>query len=279
MINADRKRGLAPIARSSGKTLDKPSWFSNNPAQELPEVRSKLDRKHLGTEGTQMESRFLASLLFVISLGSITMLLGHNDAAAKPLPVALATADGLNMRAVLQANDGNQGFTVTSTTFENNGFIPASMVFSGQLGSVCTGANQSPELSWTPAHRGTRAYAVVLFDVTASFTHWGIYNIPPTTTELPENAGISGSTSGQQVLNDAGNFGYSGPCPPPDIVPNGNHVYVVTVYALDRELHLPFPSPDFPPTGSALFRAMIGHVVDSTSIRGIFRCTDASACS
>jgi Raf kinase inhibitor-like YbhB/YbcL family protein len=216
--------------------------------------------------------------VLLVALVFEATLLGRGEADANPSPSAVATATGLNVRAVIEEDD-HQRFNVTSSTFENGSFIPASMVFRGQLGSVCTGANQSPELSWTPARRDTRSYAVVLFDVTASFTHWGMYNIPVTTTELPENAGVSGSTYGEEVLNDAAQFGYSGPCPPPDIVPNGNHSYVFTVYALDTQLKLPFPSPDFPPTGSALFRAMIGHVVDTASIRGTFRCTDENSCS
>jgi Raf kinase inhibitor-like YbhB/YbcL family protein len=225
-----------------------------------------------------MKGRFIPSLVLLVALLLVATLLRRGEAGANPSPSAVATVTGLNVRAVLEGEE-HQRFHVTSSTFEDGSFIPTSMVFSGQLGSVCTGANQSPELSWTPARRDTLSYAVVLFDVTASFTHWGMYNIPVTTTELPENAGVSGSTYGEEVLNDAAQFGYSGPCPPPDIVPNGNHSYVFTVYALDTQLKLPFASPDFPPTGSALFRAMIGHVVDTASIRGIFRCTDENSCS
>lgn len=72
------------------------------------------------------------------------------------------------------------------------------------------GGNESPQLSWTHAGRGTRRYAVVLFDVTANFTHWGVCNIPPSITELPAGSGAAGSGPGQQILNDAFNFGYSG---------------------------------------------------------------------
>jgi Raf kinase inhibitor-like YbhB/YbcL family protein len=175
-------------------------------------------------------------------------------------------------------SDWEHKFRLTSTTFENGQLIPSSMVFNGQLGSVCTGGNESPQLSWTHAGHGTRSYAVVLFDVTANFTHWGVFNIPPAITELPAGAGAGGSGPGQQILNDAFNFGYSGPCPPPGLVPDGIHHYVFTVYALDKELDLP-PSVDFPPTGAALYRAMIGHVIDQASITGLFRCTDATSCS
>jgi Raf kinase inhibitor-like YbhB/YbcL family protein len=168
-------------------------------------------------------------------------------------------------------------FRLTSTTFEKDQLIPATMVFNGQLGSVCTGGNESPELSCTPGVHGTRSYAVVLFDVTANFTHWGVFDIPPTTTELPAGAGAAGSGPGQQILNDAFNFGYSGPCPLPGLVPNGIHRYVFTVYALDRVLDLP-PSVDFPPTGAALYRAMIGQVIESASNTGLLSCTDANSC-
>jgi Raf kinase inhibitor-like YbhB/YbcL family protein len=178
------------------------------------------------------------------------------------------------------ASDWNHEFRVTSTTFENDQMIPAIMVFNGQLGSTCTGGNESPELSWTPAGRGTKSYVVALFDVSANFTHWGAYNIPADVTELPEGAGSPSNTQPLQVFNDAGIQGYSGPCPPPGSATNTNgiHRYVFTVYALDRQLDL-IPSPDFPPSADALYRAMIGHVIDSASIAGFFNCNNGSPCS
>lgn len=105
-----------------------------------------------------------------------------------------------------------------------------------------------------------------------------MYNIPPTTTQLAVNAGAPGN--GLQVFNDALIQGYSGPCPPPDLVPNGIHHYVFTVYALDKELDLTV-SPDFPPAADGLYRGMIGHVIEQASITGLFGCTDqnANACN
>ena len=35
-------------------------------------------------------------------------------------------------------------------------------------------------------------FLVTLYDVTAAFTPWGMYNISAKTTELPENAGVAG---------------------------------------------------------------------------------------
>jgi Raf kinase inhibitor-like YbhB/YbcL family protein len=165
-------------------------------------------------------------------------------------------------------------FRVTSTTFQNQGPIPASMVFNGTLGSVCIGGNMSPELNWTPAVPWTKSYAVVTYDVTANFTHWGMYNIPPDVTELPQNAGVATATY-PQITDDAGNVGYAGPCPPPGIVPNGIHHYLFTVYALDTMLNLPQFPPGTPAPSETLFRAMIGHVIETTTITGLFSCNNA----
>ena len=118
-------------------------------------------------------------------------------------------------------------FHVSSTTFENNTTLPLSMIYNYQVNGVniCSingapGGDESPQLAWTNAPSGTRSFAVTTFDVTAGVVHWGMYNISPATNELPENAGVTGSTYGQQVINTYGSAGsnadmnYGGPCPP-----------------------------------------------------------------
>lgn len=164
-------------------------------------------------------------------------------------------------------------FRVTSTTFQNDATIPATMIFNGTLGSVCVGGDMSPQLTWTKSLPWTRSYAVITYDVTANFTHWGIYNIPPDVTELPANA--SATTNYPQITDDAGVVGYAGPCPPPDIVPNGIHKYLFTVYALDTTLDLPAFPPGTPAPAETLFRAMLGHVIDTATITGLFSCNNS----
>lgn len=215
-----------------------------------------------------MKTRALVSFLCLAMSVVFAVSTGHTK--TRPAPVVHPQS----------AAGEDHEFRVTSTTFENDQMIPAIMVFNGQLGSACTGGNESPELSWTPARHDTRSYAVALFDVSANFTHWGAYNIPADVTELPEGSGSPSNTQLLQVFNDAGIQGYSGPCPPPGSVTNTNgiHRYVFTVYALDKELDL-IPSPDFPPSADALYRAMIGHVIESASIAGLFNCNNGSPCS
>jgi len=174
-------------------------------------------------------------------------------------------------------------FQVSSTTFENNTTLPLSMIYNYQVNgsNVCSingspGGDESPELSWTNAPRRTASFVVIAFDTVAGVTHWGMYNIPATTTRLPENAGVAGSTYGQQVVNVFGDLSYDGPCPPANYPPNV-HDYVFTVYALDKELQLP-SSTNFPATALTLFRALVkagerGHILASASITGFYSTT------
>jgi Raf kinase inhibitor-like YbhB/YbcL family protein len=194
-------------------------------------------------------------------------------------PVAVIGVDSGN-------SDGGQRFRLSSTTFENNATLPLSMIATFPSTSnpnlnACTvdgsrGGNQTPELSWTGAPKGTRSFVMIMYDVTASFTHWGMYNISPMATELPANAGVSGSTFGTQVANDygIGDLSYDGPCPPTSLSPLV-HRYVFTVYALDTTLPKLPTFGQFLPGSEALYHALIaagrgGHILASASISGIY---------
>jgi len=201
--------------------------------------------------------------------------------------IAIATLGFVGLASFESAQDwqGDQHppFRVSSTTFENNTTLPISAInnIQSEGSNVCSidgsaGGDESPELSWTNVPRRTKSFVVIAFDTVAGVTHWGMYNIPPTTTELPENAGVAGSTYGQQVVNVFGDLSYDGPCPPANYPPNV-HDYVFTVYALDEKLQLP-SSTNFPPTALTLFRALVeagryGHILASASITGFYSTT------
>lgn len=159
-------------------------------------------------------------------------------------------------------DDASQ-FTLTSTTFENGQTLPLSTIYNNITNGVnaCTpngaaGGDESPELSWSNAPRGTQSFVVVLYDVTAAFTHWGMYNISPQRNGLPQNAGVVNSVYGSQIYNDffVGPE-YSGPCPPANVAPDA-HKYVFTVYALSTTLTLP-GSANFPAAPETLYHALI----------------------
>jgi len=175
-------------------------------------------------------------------------------------------------------------FQLTSSTFANKTTLPISTINNiVQNGvNVCsidgsTGGNQSPELSWSTAPAGTQSFVVVTYDVTAAFTHWGMYNIAGTATGLPENAGVAGSTYGSQVVNDfLTGAEYDGPCPPAGVAPYVHH-YLFTVYALDEMLKLP-ASADFPANAETLYRALMTagryhHILASARLVGFYSTT------
>ena len=173
------------------------------------------------------------------------------------------------------ADPRHHKMVLTSITFSDGGTIPLSAVWN-QCSAYRGGGNQSPQLPWTGAPRKARSFIVVMYDVTASFTHWGMYNIAASTASLPENAGVAGSTLGTQVLNDygVGDESYDGPCPPSMLTPVSHH-YVFTVYALDTTLPTLPTYGVFPPGAEALYQVIIaaarnGDILDSASISGFF---------
>lgn len=190
-------------------------------------------------------------------------------------------AAGALLAATAYAQDG---FQLRSTAFQNDGTPPLSMIFNNQSNGVntCTasgaaGGDQSPQLFWTGAPFGTRSFVVVLYDTTAAFTHWGIYNISGNVNQLPQNAGVAGSSYGSEIENDFGlGQEYDGPCPPANLAPD-IHNYVFTVYALSTTLNLP-ASTNFPANGETLYHALIaagerGQILGQASLTALYSST------
>lgn len=107
-------------------------------------------------------------------------------------------------------------------------------------GFGCVGENQSPQLMWDHAPKGTKSFAVTMYDPDAptgsGWWHWVMFDIPADVRELVSNAGnISEGLAPKnaiQSLTNYGTQGYGGPCPPEG---HGLHQYIITVYALKTE--------------------------------------------
>jgi Raf kinase inhibitor-like YbhB/YbcL family protein len=117
-----------------------------------------------------------------------------------------------------------------STSFSNEGAIAQR--------NTCDGADLSPSLQWSAGPAGTKSFALVMHDPDAEFdfTHWLVYNIPPSVHSLSEGAsGHSAMPQGSlEGTNSFNRFGYSGPCPP-----SGKpHHYLFELYALDSRFNL-----------------------------------------
>ncbi|HTJ83337.1 MAG TPA: YbhB/YbcL family Raf kinase inhibitor-like protein [Polyangiaceae bacterium] len=112
------------------------------------------------------------------------------------------------------------------------GRVPDESVYGG--GSGCTGADHSLGVRWRGAPAAAQSFAVILHDPDAprsgGWYHWAVFDLPPSTNELPKGASSSGLPAGaKQGKNDFGDVRYGGPCPPP----GAPHHYVAHVFALD----------------------------------------------
>jgi Raf kinase inhibitor-like YbhB/YbcL family protein len=129
---------------------------------------------------------------------------------------------------------------------------------------TCDGADLSPDLAWSQVPAGAKSLALILDDPDAprgTFTHWILFNMPPTLTHLPESLDKNASelAVGSQGRNDFGKLGYGGPCPPP----GKPHRYFFRLYALDTVLGLKAGAGR-----DELERAMRGHVVARGELMG-----------
>ena len=130
-------------------------------------------------------------------------------------------------------------------------------------GFGCTGQNISPELHWSGVPAGTKSLALTVYDPDAptgsGWWHWVIFNMDPTTTGLPANAGDTSAqlapTGSVQSRTDFGRTGYGGPCPPAGDKP---HHYIFTLFALDT---VQLPLDDSAPA------AMVGFYLNQHVIR------------
>jgi Raf kinase inhibitor-like YbhB/YbcL family protein len=97
----------------------------------------------------------------------------------------------------------------------------------------CDGRNISPPLAWSGVPNGTKSLVIAIDDPDApggTFRHWAAYDIPPNLHDLPAAAGKPGNPAFKQSLNDGGNPGYTGMCPPKG---KGLHHYHFRLFAID----------------------------------------------
>lgn len=128
-------------------------------------------------------------------------------------------------------------FTLSSPSFSDGDTLPDAHVHNAM---GCTGQNRSPALQWQGAPEGTKSFAVTVYDPDAptgsGWWHWVVYDLPASTTSLPEAVGTADGAGwpqgAKQARTDFGVPGYGGAAPPPGDKP---HRYIFTVYALKSD--------------------------------------------
>ena len=151
------------------------------------------------------------------------------------------------------------GFKLSSATIKPGSTLGEAQVFNG---FGCAGKNISPALSWSGAPAGTKSFALTVYDPDAptgsGWWHWVVFNIPASTTQLPEGAGGADGkglpTGSVQGRTDFGAPGFGGACPPPGDKP---HRYVFAVYALKTD------KLDIPADATA---ALVGFMINANKL-------------
>jgi Raf kinase inhibitor-like YbhB/YbcL family protein len=146
-------------------------------------------------------------------------------------------------------------FSLESTAFQQNSMIPTEY--------TCQGGDHSPPLKWHDTPADAQSLALVVTDPDApngEWTHWILFNIPPTQTQLDSGSTLllEGSAT---ASNSWGNARYQGPCPS-----LGAHRYVFILYALDTVLSTPNGS-----NRNAVLDAMTGHVIAQAQLVGLYQ--------
>lgn len=125
---------------------------------------------------------------------------------------------------------------------------------------TCDGNDISPPLAWDGIPQNTKSFVLIVDDPDApngNWTHWVLYNIHPSTTELTEDIKNlpTGTQSGANSWDV--NF-YKGPCPP-----DREHRYYFKLYALDSLLQLPDKA-----NKNQVETALKGHVLEQAQLMG-----------
>jgi Raf kinase inhibitor-like YbhB/YbcL family protein len=166
---------------------------------------------------------------------------------------------------------GGGAFTLTlkSADFMNVAGCSETMqsicdTFPTELVSFNDNANVSPELDWMGVPAGTQSFAVILQDLSNTFAHWVLWNIPGTATMLA--SGVDKSTNkpavpaGSQQANLASGDGYFGPG-------SACNVYEFVVYALSVPTFSPSPATTADAVRTQLL-ALGDKILGTASVRG-----------
>lgn len=138
---------------------------------------------------------------------------------------------------------------VSSQEFLNSGSIP--------IKYSCDGDNINPPITIDRVPGDAKSLVLIVEDIDVQrspFTHWLVFNIDPTITNINENE-IPNALEG---TNDFNELNYKGPCPP-----TGSHKYYFRIFALDKTLDLQEGAKR-----TQIDAAMKGHIIGRGEVWG-----------
>jgi len=157
--------------------------------------------------------------------------------------------------------------TLTSPAWPDGGQIPIKYTQAGE--------EASPPLAWSNVPDTAASFVLIVHDVDAAIgngtddlLHWMLWNIPGTTTSLPERV-----AAGAQLPDGTRQISATGPnYRGPGAAASGPaHHYVFELFALDAALDVPAVGASPPQTRAAVVAAMAGHVRGKAVYVGLFK--------
>jgi len=144
---------------------------------------------------------------------------------------------------------------------------------------TCDSIDISLPLNIRLNREGLKSFALICDDPDApggTWVHWVIFNLPARHLTLPENLEKvitpdigQDSTDIQPIqgINDFGDFGYGGPCPPI----GQEHRYFFKLYALDTVLEFEEEEIKNGITKDMLLKAMKGYILSKSVLMGKYK--------
>ena len=159
-----------------------------------------------------------------------------------------------------------------SRRLSDGGTIP--IKFTQAAPGVAAGEGTSPPISWTNPPAGTRSFVLNVRDLdvarnhtTDDQAHWVVWNLPATSTSLPEGVARGYQRpDGSYQISATGPL-YRGPGAPAS---GPAHHYMFEIYALDVTLDVK-PTADAFETRAMVFKAMQDHVLGNAVYGGLFK--------
>lgn len=140
---------------------------------------------------------------------------------------------------------------LTSPEFEDGEDLPEKVGYMEE--------NINPELLIESIPENTSSLVLIMDDPDALepagkiWVHWVVYDIDPSVDDIS-----SGASPGTEGVTDFRETGYNGPNPP-----DGEHTYVIKLYALDKDLGL-----DEGKNKEEVEDAMDGHIIEKAELKG-----------
>jgi len=201
----------------------------------------------------------MRTLLCLIGIFSSTSLLSaQNPTTGRPAATGAAPAA--------------TAMTLSIPGFPDGGQIPVK--FSQAAPGAAPGEGTSPAMNWTNTPAGTQSFFLHMHDLdvvrnktTDDQAHWVLWNIPATTTGLPEGVPKGSQLADGSYQVSATGAMYRGP----GAAATGPlHHYVFELYALDTKLDVK-PSSDAFETRANVMKAIQGHILGKAVYGGLFR--------